>query len=123
VHGLGYEIRLEMGYSLGNLSFYQLFAKDFKGAEQSAREALNPTSFEKPENYDAEMEWVHTNLALALLYQGKFEEAKAIYLKYKDIAYGETTYKEAFLSDFKELEAEGITHPDVAKIKQLLQDD
>ena len=117
----GSDYRLTIADKLGSLAFYQLFAKGFKDAEHTAREALNPQTFEKPENYDKNIEWVHTNLALALLYQGKFEEAKIIYIKYKDEPYRDKTYKEVFLEDLKALEDEGITHPDVARIRKILK--
>jgi hypothetical protein len=31
------------------------------------------------------------------------------------------TFREAFLNDFEELEKAGITHPDVQKIRKLLE--
>jgi hypothetical protein len=65
-------------------------------------------------------EWINTNLALVLLYQGKYEEAKIIYLQLKDKPYGDATYGTTFLEDLEVLEKEGITHPDVAKIRKLL---
>lgn len=117
----GYDVITVIGTSKGSLAFYKLFAKDFKGAEQSAKEALNP-KFEKPKDYDASMEWVNTNLALAYLYQDKYEQAKVIYLKLKDKPRGNQTYKEVFLKDLDALEKEGITHPDVVKIRSLLQE-
>ena len=111
----------ELGSSLSSLAWCQLFEKKFKAAEQSAREALNPTTFKKTADYDAQIEWANTNLALALLFQGNYTEAEKIYLALKDKPYNKTTYKETFLADLEELEKAGITHSDVAKIRELLK--
>jgi len=96
----------------GSLSWYQLFDKQFEAAEVSARKGMGMS-----EN----AEWINTNFALALLFQGKFEDAKAVYLNLKDKPYGEGTYSATFLADFDALEKEGITHPDVEKIRDLLR--
>ncbi|MEL6943231.1 MAG: tetratricopeptide repeat protein, partial [Bacteroidota bacterium] len=95
----------------GSLAWFYLFTKQFKAAETSAEKALDLSK---------ETEWVNTNLALALLYQGKYKEAEAIYLRLKDKEYGEATYRETFLKDLEELEAAGVTHKDVKKVRRLL---
>ncbi len=96
----------------GSLAWYQLFDQQFTAAEEAARKGLS---------IDPTEEWISTNLALSLLYQGKWEAAKAIYLPFKDQPQGDGTYKEVFLEDLDALEKAGITHPDVEKIRQLLQ--
>jgi hypothetical protein len=62
------------------------------------------------------------NLAHAYLFNNQFEKAKAIYLENKDakLRDGELTFSQVVLDDFKELQDEGITHPDMEKIKTLL---
>jgi Tetratricopeptide repeat len=65
--------------------------------------------------------WIQARLALALLHQGKWDEAKEIYLRLKDQPYGDATYAKAFLEDLDALEKAGITHPDVPKARQLLR--
>ncbi|MFZ4400352.1 MAG: hypothetical protein ACOYO1_09980, partial [Bacteroidales bacterium] len=72
---------------------------------------------------DSTQLWIHSKLALTLLFQGKFENAEKIYQRLKDKEYPNDiskTYKEVFLEDLYELEKEGITHPDVIKIRSLL---
>ncbi len=96
----------------GSLAWYQLFDRQFSAAEQSCRNGLAKDSGE---------EWINTNLALALLYQGKWEEARQVYEDLKDKAYGDATYKKTFLDDLNALEQAGITHPDVAKARVLLK--
>ncbi|QGY47284.1 tetratricopeptide repeat protein [Maribellus comscasis] len=99
----------------GNLSWYYLFSQEFVKAEEAARKSLA---------FGKETEWVNTNLAHALLFQGRFEEAKEIYQTFKDKSYRQDkskTYKDFFLQDLKELEEAGITHPDMEKIRTLLK--
>ncbi len=62
----------------------------------------------------------HINLASALLFQGKWEAAKEIYLSLKDKPFNNSTYKSGFLEDLDAFEKAGITHTDVAKVRALL---
>jgi len=107
---------------LGSLSWYLLLDQQFTEAEIAAKEALQPAYKNLKDNYYlAETEWINTNLALALLYQGKYAEAEKIYMTLKDKPYGKAFYRETFLADLDELEKAGITHRDVAKIRTLLK--
>jgi len=108
------------GSRLGNLAWYQLLLNQPEKAEKAALEALNPPYKNKPANYDKEIEWVNANLALSLLLQGKFEEAKKIYLAFKDKPYVDNTFKKLFLGDLEDMQKNGITHPDFEKIRILL---
>ncbi|MEL6867884.1 MAG: hypothetical protein AAFP19_25895, partial [Bacteroidota bacterium] len=96
----------------GSLAWFYLFTQQFQEAEQAAVRGLA---------LDESQEWIHTHWALALLYQGQFEEAKAIYTRLKDEPYGEGTYQSVFLEDIAALEEAGIRHPDSGKIKVLLE--
>ena len=99
----------EYAEMLGNISYYILFKKDFTEAEIYAREGLR---------IDSLTHFINTNLAAALLFQGKYIEAKKIYCQYKD------ELKDSFLDDFKVFAEEGVIpkkrEKDVEKIKQLL---
>jgi hypothetical protein len=72
--------------------------------------------------------YLYSNLPAILLLQGKFEEAKDLYIRWKDIPFdaanGYPTYREAFLADIKLFEKRGIIpsvyQNDVEKIKGLL---
>ena len=70
---------------------------------------------------DASQHFIYTNLAAALLLQGKYEEAEAIYQKYKD------ELKDSFLDDFKQFEALGVIpeerKADVERIKRMLMEE
>uniref|UniRef100_UPI0024A87E27 tetratricopeptide repeat protein n=1 Tax=Phaeodactylibacter xiamenensis TaxID=1524460 RepID=UPI0024A87E27 len=107
------ELNNRIANEYGSLAWYQLFDRQFAAAEASARKGME---------VDNTQEWINTNLALALLHQGKFEAAKEVYLKLKDKPYGEGTYLSVFLEDLDALEEEGITHPDVERVRALLRE-
>ena len=102
-----------LGNEYGGLAWYLLFAKDFPAAEQAARKGLA---------IQPELEWINTNLAPALMYQGKWKDAEAIYSTFKGKPYDEErTWTEVFLADLAALEAAGVTRPDVEKARALLR--
>ena len=90
-------------------SFYSIFEKQYVEAEIYSKEALE---------VDSTKHVVYGNLAAALLFQGKYQEAEKIYRQYK------SELKEDFLSDFEEFSKAGVIpknrEEDVEKIKQLL---
>ena len=106
-------IRTYLAQSLGTLSWYFLFIKDFESAELSARRGLF---------LDSQENWIVTNIASSLLFQGRYKEAEKIYLQFKEKAFDEKkSWSEVFLADLEELESSGITHPDVEKIRIILR--
>jgi len=108
------EYKSSLAYCYSVYAAYQLKNKNFELAESLARKSLET---------DSSFIYVNTNLALALLFQGKYEEAKKIYIEMNDkLINGEKSkkYKEAFLEDFDWLEKDGVTHPDIEKIREIL---
>jgi tetratricopeptide (TPR) repeat protein len=102
-------------YLYGDYAFIQLQHKQFMLAERSSRRGLE---------LDSTQTWIYTNLALALLFQDRYDEALKIYRRWKDRPYPNPplpTFREAFLKDFDDMENLGITHPDVAKVRELLK--
>jgi len=98
----------------GNLSYLLLFENKPEDSEIAAVKGLT---------YDSTQTWIKTNLAHSLLLQGKFDDACKIYFELNDqvIPNDKTrTYKETILNDFKALESAGISHPDFARIRDLL---
>ena len=97
--------------TLGSQSFYAILMKQHAESEQLAREGLA---------VDSSRHFIYTNLAAALLFQGKYTEAEKIYRQYKD------ELKDSFLNDFKQFaEADVIPkerEADVEKIKQMLNE-
>lgn len=65
---------------------------------------------------------LHTNLAHGYLFTNQYEQARAIYQRYQDIAIGDgRSFKQAILDDFKELRQKGLVHADMKKIEALYQ--
>ena len=102
VHGQDYAGCLQ------NASYISLLVQKFAQAEEYSLEALKWS-----DNVG-----IYTNLAAAILLQGRFEDAKEIYLRYKD------EKKESFLSDFQTLKDNNAIPEhligDVEKIIELL---
>ena len=94
---------------MGNQSYDAILIKDFTESEIQAKDALS---------IDESQHWIVTNLAAALLFQGKYDEAEAIYRQYKE------ELKESFLQDLNNFETAGVIpedrKADVERIRQLL---
>ncbi len=97
----------------------QILNQDFKGAEQSLRFLTEIA----PENT-----YVLSKLPPVLLFQGKVDEATALYMEWKDIPWQEddryTSLKEVFLADFEDFKNRVIIPAEligeVEKIEELL---
>jgi tetratricopeptide (TPR) repeat protein len=97
----------------GRMARYMLLSKRFVEAEKYARMDIA---------YSDNALRAQKNLAHSLLYQGRYDDARKLYEELKDETwYGQRTFKDVFLEDFDEFERDGITHPDVAKIRELLK--
>ncbi|HRZ47789.1 MAG TPA: hypothetical protein P5338_00145 [Bacteroidales bacterium] len=97
----------------GRMTRYLILNRNFAEAE---RYALLTSGTD-----DSEM--MRKNIAHALLYNGKYEEAEKIYLELKDKkceCNPPTPFRVLFLKDLDEFEEAGVTHPDVAKIRKQL---
>lgn len=94
---------------LGNEAYDALLQGKFSVAENLSRMGMK---------MDSTQHWLATNLAAALLFQGKTEEAEKIYLQYR------VELKADFLDDFKAFGEEGIIpeerKKDVERIKLML---
>ena len=96
------------------LSWYQLHVRDFAGALAST---------DAGKKLEASDLFLETNRAHALLFLGRTQEAEAIYLGNRGKKFDpkqEQTWEEAILKDFDELEAGGLTNPEVPRIRRLL---
>ena len=94
-----------------NQSFYANLLGKFKEGEQYSLEAIK---------VDSTKHIAYTNLAAALLFQGKVIEAEKLYLEYKD------EFKNTFIDDFAEFERLGVIpeerKADVERIKAILNE-
>jgi tetratricopeptide (TPR) repeat protein len=107
------ESRHALAGDLGSLAYAEIFNSQFQEAIANAKEALT---------IDPTQVWIQTNLAHGYLFDGRYEEAKAIYLKFKDVKVpGEQTFAESVLDDFRRFREQGVTHPDMEKIERLLK--
>lgn len=97
--------------TLINQSFYANLLGKFKEGEQYSLEAIK---------IDSTQHLAYTNLAAALLLQGRFEEADNLYREYK------AEFKNVFLDDFAEFERLGVIpeerKADVERIKAILNE-
>jgi len=95
--------------SIGAQSFVCIMVKEFSKSEDYAREALS---------MDSTQHWIATNLAAALLFQGKYAEAEEVYRQYKD------ELKDNFLADLQQMAEAGVIpkerEEDVERIRKML---
>ena len=97
--------------ALGNLAFNRILVAQYAEALRDAREALK---------LDPSRTWIRTNEAHALLFLGRFEEALAIYSKFKDERINPSmSFRDAVLSDFARFKKAGLSHADMEKIEKL----
>jgi tetratricopeptide (TPR) repeat protein len=94
-------------------SYIAFLAEDFPLAEDWAHDGLKSDS----------PLVASVNLAHALLFQGKYDEALALYQNHwnnpeKTINVG--TFREAVIADFEEMAEKGLTHADLGKLKKAL---
>ena len=97
-----------------SLSWHQIFARDFAGALASTDAAMK---------IDPSDLYVATNRAHALLLLGRTQEADAIYLGNRGKKMetdSDTTWDQTILKDFDDLEAAGITNPEIPRLRKLL---
>ena len=91
----------DLSIDFGNLAFYSLFANKFDKALEYAIKGLE---------LDSTNDYIYTNLALGYLFTNQFEKAEAIYQEFKDKARrdNQVSFKDSFLKDFDDLDANGI---------------
>ena len=104
-------VRNTYAATIGGQSFYAIFMKKYSEAEQLAREGLE---------VDSTQHWIASNLAAALLLQGRYAESEPLYRQYKD------ELKDSFLDVFEQFKATGVIprerEEDVEKIKRMLEE-
>jgi tetratricopeptide (TPR) repeat protein len=95
-----------------SLSGCQILTRDFKGALATA-EGASQLIRQNPR--------LETNLAHALLFLDRTDEAKAMYLKHVGEKIDDKTWQEVVLQDFDYLEKEGLTHPQFQTVREQLK--
>ncbi len=91
-------------------SYSALFARKFEFSEQASKLAIeaNPDSLIP-----------NTNLASALMFQGRVEEARELYLKYRGVQVGnQMSWEDGVLGDFDEFDKHGLSHELIDEIRR-----
>jgi WD40 repeat protein len=110
-------IRNRVSMLCSNLSFQIfIYSSQYQNSLKAVKTAIKA---------DSTNQYSYTNLPLAYLFNNMYPKAEKEYLKWKDIPWTVTkdfkTYREAFITDIEDLESRRITHPDFAKVKELLK--
>jgi len=106
------KIKNELAYAYNDLAWLLLRCKKFSSARKTIK---NAQKLEQP------IPSLQCNLAHSYLFQNKYEQAIPIYRalsyeKNKDLE----SYRKIILEDFEKLKIDGIDHPDVVKIKEMI---
>jgi len=106
-------VRHQIANLYGQLARCELFCKRSQRAIAAARTALE---------LDASQVWIKAVLAHGLLLAGQFDEAKNLYLENRSVRLGTgQSFSRVVLLHFGELRANGISHPDMGRIENLLR--
>jgi tetratricopeptide (TPR) repeat protein len=117
------QLRCSLAFALGNLGFNLILTGQFAEARTRCEEAqrLAGEIGDGAQKTDRDnLIFIQGNLAHALLFQGHYDEALALYRQYwvKPL-YGKT-FGELLLEDFAAFEKAGLTHPDLSRMKEAL---
>jgi tetratricopeptide (TPR) repeat protein len=96
---------------IGGLAYNFVLAHDFATALEATDEAISLA----PDNI-----WLYTNRAHALMFLGRVDEARALYLQYRGTknVLGEKSWELAILDDFADLRKAGLTNPLMDEIEK-----
>jgi tetratricopeptide (TPR) repeat protein len=98
---------------IGGLAFRLVLAHDMTNALAAADQSISLT----PDQI-----WLYTNRAHALMFLGRTDEARALYLKYrgqKDASPDAKPWEAIVLGDFDEFRKAGLTNPLMDEIEKL----
>jgi tetratricopeptide (TPR) repeat protein len=117
--------RFMLARYLGGLAFSLILSRQFAEAQTRCEEAQNLANEigDGVEKTDREnLILIQQNLAHALLFQGHYDEALAIYRQNWDNPLNGKTFGQITLEDFAAFDKAGLTHPDLSRMKQALAD-
>ena len=115
--------RYDLATALGNLAWGLLLTSQFTEAQvycELAQELADEIGdgIEKEKRED--LIYIQCNLAHALLFQGQYDQALAIYRRNWDKPVFGKTFGELAIRDFSVFDEAGLTHPDLSRMKQAL---
>ncbi len=97
---------------VGVIAYHSLIAREFARALEASDLAIS---------YAPDLVWLHTNRAHALMFLGRPDEARAIYLARRgQQAQKDQTWEEAVRGDFAEFRKAGLTNPLMDRIEAAL---
>jgi tetratricopeptide (TPR) repeat protein len=99
---------------IGSLAFNCVLARDFARALDAADQAISLAPGEI---------WIYGNRAHALMFLGRTDEARAVYLRYRGqkIDQNGKSWEAAVLEDFADLRKAGLAHPLMDEIEKLFK--
>lgn len=106
------EYELNLGYVCQNLSWICLFLQKYPEAQAAAEQTLQ---------VDPNQNWVRSNLGHAYLLRGEWKMAKQVYEQYIAGEQDPAEAKTILAKDWDELEAAGITCPEMQKAREWLR--
>jgi tetratricopeptide (TPR) repeat protein len=117
--------RYRLASALGILAFRLVLDRQFAEARTRCEEAQRLANqigdgVQKSDRDD--LIYIQKNLAHALLFQGDYDEALAIYRESWDKTLNGKTLGEVTLEDFAAFDKAGLTHPDLSRMKRALSD-
>jgi len=117
--------RYRLASTLGSLAFDLVLNSQFAEAQTRCEEAqrlANEIGDGVQKSDRDNLIFIQGNRAHALLFQGHYDEALAIYRQYWDKPLNGKTFGEVTLEDFATFDKAGLTHPDLSRMKRALED-
>ena len=117
--------RYRLASALGGLAFNLVLNGQFAEAQTRCEEAqrlANEIGDGIQKSDRDNLIFIQQNLAHALLFQGHYYEALAIYRQNWDKPQTGKTFGEITLEDFAAFDKAGMTHPDLSRMKRALGD-
>jgi hypothetical protein len=102
--------------SFGRSAAAQLYNRKFGDVEKSSLKGIE---------IDGTAIWIKSCIARSLLYQGKFESARELFVENKKTVLPNEnmkTFGELCLNQLTQMEQAGIEHPDVKRIRAILEE-
>jgi tetratricopeptide (TPR) repeat protein len=116
--------RYRLASALGSLAFDLVLNSQFAEARTRCEEAQRLANeiddgVQKSDRDD--LIFIQQNFAHALLFQGHYSEALAIYRQNWDKPLNGKTFGKVTLEDFAAFDKAGLTHPDLSRMKRALR--
>jgi len=117
--------RYRLASALGSLAFYLVLDSQFAEAQARCEEAqslANKIGDGDQKSDRDNLVFIQQNLAHALLFQGHYDKALAIYRQNWGKPQHGKTFGQITLEDFAAFDKAGLTHPDLSRMKRALGD-